>query len=303
MGRRTLKLVTAVLLVTCPPAAPTRWRLSGRGWLGCGRERATRPIRSTRHDGTLLGGAGSLPPRPARPSRSRKRIRRSTSPTRPPLSSRIVHVAGWVRTSDTVDSQALMGHYECGLSCPTNLANSAFALFVDGGKAEGGSVTPMPAARPKKTASSCPARRWSPTAPTTTWRSSGTAPQKNFASTSTAPWTAPPLSKKLPPARWKTSMARPTISISAPFAAAASAEGMRWHARQPAERASRRRHLLGTSVSGAEIAAIYGRRAERPDHRLHRPVLGRERARSRFSGGHPGELHSLRSSRPLAACP
>ena len=30
-----------------------------------------------------------------------------------------------------------MGHYECGLSCPTSLANSALGLFVDGGKAEG----------------------------------------------------------------------------------------------------------------------------------------------------------------------
>jgi hypothetical protein len=46
-------------------------------------------------------------------------------------------IAGWVRTSDMVGNNTLMAHYECGLSCPANLANSSFALSVNKGKAEG----------------------------------------------------------------------------------------------------------------------------------------------------------------------
>jgi hypothetical protein len=90
------------------------------------------------HDGTLLGGAGFAPASTGQGfsfTGAQQAVDIPDSPSLYPAGS--FTVAGWVRTSDAVDSQALMGHYECGLSCPPGAANSVFALYVEAGKADG----------------------------------------------------------------------------------------------------------------------------------------------------------------------
>jgi hypothetical protein len=91
------------------------------------------------HDGTLLGGMGfaAVPSGQAFSfTEAEQAVDVPDAPSLYPTGS--FTIAGWVRTSPSIGYQALMSHYECGLFCPTNLANSAFALFVDPeGKAEG----------------------------------------------------------------------------------------------------------------------------------------------------------------------
>lgn len=139
MRRRTLKLaITAVLVVALPAATAHALAPVGSGVVGLwqGEGDATDPFNG--HDGTLLGGMGFAPATPGQAfsfTKAQQAVDVPDSATLYPSGS--FTVAGWVRTSDTVDSQGLMGHYECGLSCPASLANSAFGLFVDEGKAEG----------------------------------------------------------------------------------------------------------------------------------------------------------------------
>jgi hypothetical protein len=139
MRRRTLKLaITAVLVVALPAATAHALAPVGSGVVGLwqGEGDATDPFNG--HDGTLLGGMGFAPATSGQALSFTKAQQAVDVPDSAPLyPSGSFTVAGWVRTSDTVDTQTLIGHYECGLNCPGGLANSAFALFVDGGKAEG----------------------------------------------------------------------------------------------------------------------------------------------------------------------
>lgn len=138
MGRRALTLAITAGLVLGLPAAAQALAPVGPGVVGLwqGEGDATDPFNG--HDGTLLAGTGFAPASLGQAfsfagAQEAVDIPDSTSL----YSSGSFTIAGWVRTSDAVDPQALMGHYECGLSCPASLAASAFGLFVDGGKAEG----------------------------------------------------------------------------------------------------------------------------------------------------------------------
>src|ERR1044072_643261 len=90
------------------------------------------------HNGTLLGGAGFAPSSSGQAfsfTGSQQAVDIPDSASLTPTGS--FTIAGWVRTSDTTETQTLLAHYECGINCPGGLANSALALFVDKGKAEG----------------------------------------------------------------------------------------------------------------------------------------------------------------------
>ena len=119
-----------------------------------------RPIRSTGTTAPCWGAWDSHPPPPGRRSRSRKRSRRSTFPTAPPCipAGRSRSPDGCARPTRSIPRhsgplrvRAVLPHE------PRQLGFRAFRRRRQGRRA--GSVTPMPAARPKKMASSSPARR------------------------------------------------------------------------------------------------------------------------------------------------
>lgn len=225
MGRKTLALAIAALVVLCLPVGAHALAPVGSGvvgmWLAEGD--ATDPFNG--HDGTLLGGMGfaAVPSGQAFSfTEAEQAVDVPDAPSLYPTGS--FTIAGWVRTSPSIGYQALMSHYECGLFCPTNLANSAFALFVDPeGKAEGwirdanaggiseengqflvGSVTVTNGADHYLA-----------------FERDSAADELRLYVDGALDGSA--LSKKSPPARWKTSMVRPTTSISGPCAAAAAA--------------------------------------------------------------------------------
>ena len=139
MGRRTLMTTIAVALVLgLPASAAGALAPVGPGvvalWQGEGD--ATDPFNG--HDGTLVGGMGFAPATSGQAfslTQDQQAVDVPDSASLYPSGS--FTIAGWERTTDAVDPQAMLGHYECGLFCPTNLANSAYGLFVNGGKAEG----------------------------------------------------------------------------------------------------------------------------------------------------------------------
>jgi hypothetical protein len=138
MGRRALIVaITAVFLLSLPAGAralaPVGAEVVGL-WQGEGD--ATDPFNA--HDGTLLGGAGFALASSGQAfsfTGSQQAVDIPDSASLYPTGS--FTIAGWVRTTDALESQTLITHYECGSSCPTSLANSAFGLFVEKGKAEG----------------------------------------------------------------------------------------------------------------------------------------------------------------------
>jgi hypothetical protein len=138
MGRKALTLaITAGLLLGLPAAAQGLAPV-GPGVVGLwqGEGNATDPFNG--HDGTLLGGMGFAPASPGQAfsfTEAEQAVDIPDSSTLYPSGS--FTIAGWVRTSDAVNPQVLIGHYECGLFCPTSQASSGLALFVNGGKAEG----------------------------------------------------------------------------------------------------------------------------------------------------------------------
>ena len=138
MGRRALTLAITAGLVLGLPAAAQALAPVGPGvvslWQGEGD--ATDPFNG--HNGTLLGGTGFSPTSSSQAfsfTAAQQAVDIPDSASLYPSGS--FTIAGWVHTSDTVGFHALMGHYECGLSCPTNLANSGFALYVADGEANG----------------------------------------------------------------------------------------------------------------------------------------------------------------------
>ncbi|HEY7257155.1 MAG TPA: LamG-like jellyroll fold domain-containing protein [Solirubrobacterales bacterium] len=139
MRRSALKLlVTAVVLFVLPAASAHALAPVGPGVVGLwqGEGDATDPFNA--HDGTLLGGTEFAPASSGQAFSFTKAQQAVDIPDSADLyPSGSFTIAGWERTSDTVDTQTLIGHYECGLDCPAGLANSAFGLFVDGGAAEG----------------------------------------------------------------------------------------------------------------------------------------------------------------------
>jgi hypothetical protein len=137
-GLRNLTLTVMAALVLGMPAGADALAPVGPGVVGLwqGEGDATDPFNG--HDGTLLGEMGFAPSSSGQAfsfTEAQQAVDVPDSASLYPSGS--FTIAGWVRTSDSVDPQTLMGHYECGLNCPTSLANSAFALFVNGGKAEG----------------------------------------------------------------------------------------------------------------------------------------------------------------------
>jgi Concanavalin A-like lectin/glucanases superfamily len=138
MVRRTLALAITGLLVLCLPAAARALAPVGPGVVGMwpAEGDATDPFNG--HNGTLLGEMGFAPFSSGQAfsfTEPQQAVDVPDSPSLYPSGS--FTIAGWVRTSESSGAQTLIGHYECGLSCPTNMANSALALFVDEGKAEG----------------------------------------------------------------------------------------------------------------------------------------------------------------------
>jgi hypothetical protein len=130
-------IITGVLVLGLPSVAQALAPV-GPGVVGLwqGEGDATDPFNG--HDGTLLGGMGFAPASFGQAfsfTEPQQAVDVPDSASLYPSGS--FTIGGWVRTSDAVDSQALMGHYECGLSCPTSQANSAFGLFVNAGHAEG----------------------------------------------------------------------------------------------------------------------------------------------------------------------
>src|SRR3954454_21933266 len=90
------------------------------------------------HDGTMIGGAGFAPATSGQAFSfigSQQAVDIPDSASLYPGGS--FTIAGWVRTTDALGQQSLIAHYECGLSCPTNQANSAFGLFIFEGEANG----------------------------------------------------------------------------------------------------------------------------------------------------------------------
>ncbi len=139
MGRRTLTLATAALLVLAMPAGADALAPVGSGVVGMwpAEGDATDPFNA--HDGAQLGGVGFAPATSGQAfsfTEANQAVDIPDAPSLYPTGS--FTIAGWVRTSPSTGYQTLMSHYECGLFCPTNLANSAFALFVNPeGNAEG----------------------------------------------------------------------------------------------------------------------------------------------------------------------
>jgi hypothetical protein len=138
MRSRILTMTTALALVLALPAGARALAPVGGGVVGLWQAAGNADDPFQAHDGTLLGGAGFAPDLAGQAfsfTGSQQAVDIPDAPDLYPSGS--FTVAGWVRTTDTEDAQALMGHYECGLFCPTNLANSVFALYVDKGHAEG----------------------------------------------------------------------------------------------------------------------------------------------------------------------
>jgi hypothetical protein len=138
MGRRMLLPAIAALLALGLPGTASALPPVGPNVVGLWQAEGDATDSVDGHDGTLLGGMGFAPDTSGQAfsfTGSQQAVDIPDSSSLYPKGS--FTIAGWVRTTDAVDSQALMGHYECGLSCPTGLANSAFGLFVNAGKAEG----------------------------------------------------------------------------------------------------------------------------------------------------------------------
>jgi concanavalin A-like lectin/glucanase superfamily protein len=140
LGRRTLTLMLAIAAVLAlgSPSVAQALAPVGPGVVGLwqGEGDATDPFNG--HDGTLLGEMGFAPASSGQAFSFTKEQQAVDIPDDAALyPSGSFTIAGWVRTSQEVGTQTLIGHYECGLFCPTNLANSALGLFVDEGKAEG----------------------------------------------------------------------------------------------------------------------------------------------------------------------
>jgi Concanavalin A-like lectin/glucanases superfamily len=139
MGRKPLMTILAVAFALGLPATSAAALAPvGPGVVGLwqGEGDATDPFNG--HDGTLLGGMGFAPASSGQAfslTEDQQAVDIPDSASLYPSGS--FTIAGWARTTDAVDPQALIGHYECGLFCPTGQANSAYGLFVDGGKAEG----------------------------------------------------------------------------------------------------------------------------------------------------------------------
>jgi hypothetical protein len=138
MGWRTLTLAIAGVLVLGLPSSAQALAPVGPGVVGLWQAEGDPTDPFNGHDGTLLGEMGFAPAASGQAfsfTKGQQAVDIPDSASLYPAGS--FTIAGWVRTSDTVNTQTLMGHYECGLTCPGGLANSAVALFVDGGKAEG----------------------------------------------------------------------------------------------------------------------------------------------------------------------
>jgi Concanavalin A-like lectin/glucanases superfamily len=138
MGRRTLLTAVMAVTVLAMPATADALAPVGPGVVGLwqGEGDATDPFHG--HDGLLLGGMGFAPASSGQAFSFMEPEQAVDIPDSSSLyPSGSFTIGGWVRTSDTTDSQSLIAHYECGLSCPTGQANSALGLFVDAGKAEG----------------------------------------------------------------------------------------------------------------------------------------------------------------------
>jgi Concanavalin A-like lectin/glucanases superfamily len=138
MGRRALTIALTAALVLGSPVAAHALTPAGPGVVGLWQGEGDATDSFHAHDGTLLGGAGFAPASVGQAfsfTAAQEAVDIPDDPSLYPAAS--FTVAGWVRTSDSVGSQALMGHYECGLSCPTDQANSVFALYVEKGKALG----------------------------------------------------------------------------------------------------------------------------------------------------------------------
>lgn len=138
MGRRGLTAAIAALVVFGVPSGAQALAPVGSGVVGLwqGEGDATDPFNA--HDGSLLGGAGFT----LAPSGQSFSFTGSEQAVDIPDSASLYPsgsftIAGWVRTTETLGQQNLIAHYECGLSCPTGQANSAFGLFIFEGKADG----------------------------------------------------------------------------------------------------------------------------------------------------------------------
>jgi hypothetical protein len=138
MRRPLLSLLLICCVLAVLPSAA--WALAPVGssvvgvWQGEGD--ATDPFGA--HDGTLLGGAGFAPATSGQAFAFTADQRAVDIPDVPELyPAASFTIAGWIRTSQATGTQALIAHYECGGSCPTNQANSFFLLAVDTGKANG----------------------------------------------------------------------------------------------------------------------------------------------------------------------
>jgi hypothetical protein len=130
--------VSSIFVLGLPVTADGALAPVGSGVVGLwqGEGDATDPFNG--HDGTLLGGMGFSSASSGQAfsfTQAQQAVDIPDSAALYPSGS--FTIAGWVRTSLTSGAQTLLGHYECGLSCPTSLANSALALFVDEGRAEG----------------------------------------------------------------------------------------------------------------------------------------------------------------------
>jgi hypothetical protein len=136
---KSLALTIAALLLLGVPTAAHAVAPAGPGVVGMwpAEGDATDPFNG--HDGTLLGGTGFAPATSGQAfsfTEAKQAVDIPDAPSLYPTGS--FTIAGWVRASSSTGYQTLMTHYECGLFCPTNLANSAFGLFIDPeGKAEG----------------------------------------------------------------------------------------------------------------------------------------------------------------------
>ena len=133
-----LLLALSVAIVALAPATAVALAPVGADVVGAwqGEGDATDPFNG--HEGTLLGGGGftSAPSGQAFSfTGAQQAVDIPDAPDLYPAGS--FTVAGWVRTSDAIADQALIEHYECGLFCPTDQANSVFLLAVSAGKANG----------------------------------------------------------------------------------------------------------------------------------------------------------------------
>jgi len=134
-------LIVLILMVaaaaTASPAnalAPFGGNVTGL-WLGNGD--ATDAVGG--HNGALLGGAAFAPAVSGQAfsfAGDQQAVDIPDSPDLYPGTGSFT-IAGWVHTSQATGDQTLIAHYECGLSCPTDLANSYYWLGVSSGVPDG----------------------------------------------------------------------------------------------------------------------------------------------------------------------